>query len=345
MGVGHRALGVARVAHPGDDLSGGHRAAGRDARREAPRPVVAAVVAAGHVVVDVVHVVLPPVGVLDDDAVAGCRVVEQTVDDAVAHGQQRLQPVADQVVALVLSAATVPARAEVVAVADRAGDGERDRSHPPHLGDAGGHHRTAGPGVGASDDRCRLDVLRHGPRGRSPWRWRRRWRWWRRRGRGRRDCRRRRLRRHGGRRGDRGRGGGRRRLRRHRRRGGRGGRRRGRRRGGGRRRRRGRRLGRRGLGGRDHRRRLRRRGRRRLGRSGRRGRLHGRRGGVRRRFVDHRVPRQQRQQRGDGTDGWQARDHGTSRGTSIDTARTAGASASASVARTRSTGRGPAVRR
>ena len=91
-----------------------HPDPGSDAGGEPPRAVVGTVVGARRVVVDVVEVVLPPLVVADHDAEAGRRVVEHPVDDAVVHRQQRLQAVADQVVALVRPGAAVAAGAPVV---------------------------------------------------------------------------------------------------------------------------------------------------------------------------------------------------------------------------------------
>ena len=115
--VGHRSLGVAAVAHPADLLAGGDAGALHDAGQEPPRPVVGAVVGAGRVVVHVVRVVAPAVVATDRHAPAGGRMVEdEVVDDAVVHGEERLEAVADQVVALVRTGAVVTARTEVVDV-------------------------------------------------------------------------------------------------------------------------------------------------------------------------------------------------------------------------------------
>ena len=151
MGVGHRPFRVAAVAHPADELTGLHGRSWHDAASEAPRPAVGAVVGAWGVVVHVVHVVLVSVAVADDHAVAGGGVVDQMVDHPVVHGEDRLQPVTDDVVALVCPPASIAAGAEVVAVPDRAGDRERDgRSSPESTVPDGTTTRPPGASSGGS---------------------------------------------------------------------------------------------------------------------------------------------------------------------------------------------------
>ena len=182
VGVGHRTLRVAAVAHPGEHLPGSHPDPGSDAGGEPPRAVVGAVVGARRVVVDVVEVVLPPVVVTDHDAEAGRRVVEHPVDDAVVHRQQRLQAVSDQVVALVRPGAAVAAGAPVVEVGHRPGHGERDR--PGHAARRrrrpGARRARRGPRPAAGRGRSRGPRVAAAARSWSSRRWdRRRSSWWR----------------------------------------------------------------------------------------------------------------------------------------------------------------------
>ena len=159
VGVRDGPLRVPAVAHPPDQLTGGDRDTGSDPRGDAPRAVVGAVVGPRRVVVDVVQVVLPPLRVADDDAATCRRVVEQAVDDTGLHRQERLQPVADEVVALVRPVAPVAAGTPVVDVGDRPGDRERDRPQLAGVDGSGWEHDPARLRFGGWRDRFGLDVL------------------------------------------------------------------------------------------------------------------------------------------------------------------------------------------
>ena len=158
--VRHRAFGVAAVAHVADHLTGPHRAADGQLRRDLPLVTGEAVVGARGVVVDVEVVVVPAVGAGDGDHAA--RRPDVLVPDpghrAVDRGQQRLHPHADQVGALVPASAAVTAVAPVVAVLHRAEHREGDRPDDPDVGSCVGRVGVelvviAGRGLGPPLDR------------------------------------------------------------------------------------------------------------------------------------------------------------------------------------------------
>ena len=76
-------FGVARVTDEADQLAGVDAYTWGDAWPESPLAARATVVGAGRIVVEVVEVVLVPVGVAYDDADAGGGVIEEADHDAV----------------------------------------------------------------------------------------------------------------------------------------------------------------------------------------------------------------------------------------------------------------------
>ena len=133
MEVRDRVLGVARIAHVSDDLSGDDPGPDGEAGREAEGVGRLPVVGAGRVVVLVEVVVPPPLAVANRDGQTtdADRLGLQTRDLAIDRRQDRLHLDPDDVGALVAAATAVAGIHPAVGVGDRAEHGEHDRSRRP----------------------------------------------------------------------------------------------------------------------------------------------------------------------------------------------------------------------
>ena len=111
MEVGHRALGIPRIAHPANHLAASNR---RALDEIGAQPDAQAVVGVVLIVVEMDVVGLPAVGVPDDGpaAVARPTVLGDTADHSVGDSDNRSESRRRDVVAHVLAGATVTVGAE-----------------------------------------------------------------------------------------------------------------------------------------------------------------------------------------------------------------------------------------
>ena len=123
-------LGVAGVAHEGDQLAPGDAGADHDVGGEGLGSRRLAVIGSRRVVVDVDVVVGPAVGTLDGDGVpAGGRVAEHHAEHGAVDGRDQPHHLLAHEVLTLVGAPAAAGRAEGVGVGDRTVDGEHDRLH------------------------------------------------------------------------------------------------------------------------------------------------------------------------------------------------------------------------